>query len=178
MICRIEFIRSIQAPTIQDFSIIKMISRGGFGKVYLGFKTSDPTKLYAIKVNKKSPSFNRVINLCSKLFPLCFIVTENAKVWNGQQEYDIASDNRTKCVGVVGQSILCAFILFTAIVVFRLFGKYLNHCQRIRKSITLNVDVCTYFFRLWNIWLAVIWNRCLQFLAILTSRPLNSIALR
>lgn len=27
-----------------------MISRGGFGKVYLGYKTSDATKLYAIKV--------------------------------------------------------------------------------------------------------------------------------
>lgn len=40
-----------QPPSIQDFAIIKPISRGAFGKVFLGYKTSDPSKLYAIKVS-------------------------------------------------------------------------------------------------------------------------------
>lgn len=38
-------------PTIEDFNIIKPISRGAYAKVYLGTKQNDPTKFYAIKVN-------------------------------------------------------------------------------------------------------------------------------
>lgn len=40
-----------QAPSIKDFAIIKPISRGAFGKVFLGYKNNDPSKLYAIKVS-------------------------------------------------------------------------------------------------------------------------------
>jgi serine/threonine protein kinase len=47
------FSKSPQAGTIQDFEILKPISRGAFGRVYLAKKkrTGD---LYAIKVIKKS----------------------------------------------------------------------------------------------------------------------------
>jgi len=37
-------------PCIDDFEIIKPISRGAYAKVYLGYKKPNPTKLYAIKV--------------------------------------------------------------------------------------------------------------------------------
>ena len=37
-------------PTIDDFQIIKPISRGAYAKVYLGYKHMDPERLYAIKV--------------------------------------------------------------------------------------------------------------------------------
>lgn len=39
-----------QLPTIKDFAIVKPISRGAFGKVFLGYKNNDPNKFYAIKV--------------------------------------------------------------------------------------------------------------------------------
>lgn len=39
-------------PSIEDFTIVKPISRGAFGKVYLGQKGG---KLYAVKV--RSPYF-------------------------------------------------------------------------------------------------------------------------
>ncbi len=42
------------APTIDDFQILKPISRGAFGKVFLGCRKSKPDKLYAIKVMRKS----------------------------------------------------------------------------------------------------------------------------
>ena len=43
------------APTIEDFDILKPISRGAFGKVFLGRKKGDPKKnIFAIKVMKKS----------------------------------------------------------------------------------------------------------------------------
>ena len=38
-------------PTIEEFEILKPISRGAYGKVYLGYKRKNPNKLYAIKVN-------------------------------------------------------------------------------------------------------------------------------
>lgn len=38
-------------PSIEEFTIVKPISRGAFGKVYLGQKGG---KLYAVKVRKKS----------------------------------------------------------------------------------------------------------------------------
>lgn len=37
-------------PTIDDFEIIKPISRGAYAKVYLGYKRQHPSKHYAIKV--------------------------------------------------------------------------------------------------------------------------------
>lgn len=46
-------------PTIRDFSIIKPISRGAFGKVFLGYKNSNPTELYAIKVMRKMEMINK-----------------------------------------------------------------------------------------------------------------------
>lgn len=39
-----------QAPSIEDFSIIKPISRGAFGKVFLGYKNTNTDTLFAIKV--------------------------------------------------------------------------------------------------------------------------------
>jgi len=42
------------APTIEDFDILKPISRGAFGKVFVGRKKEDPSKkVYAIKVMQK-----------------------------------------------------------------------------------------------------------------------------
>ncbi|XP_042327917.1 serine/threonine-protein kinase greatwall-like [Sceloporus undulatus] len=43
-------------PSIQDFAILKPISRGAFGKVYLGRKRG---KLYAVKVVKKADLINK-----------------------------------------------------------------------------------------------------------------------
>ncbi|KAK3599398.1 hypothetical protein CHS0354_036413 [Potamilus streckersoni] len=45
-------------PSIEDFRIIKPISRGAFGKVFLGQKKSND-KLYAIKVVKKADMVNK-----------------------------------------------------------------------------------------------------------------------
>ncbi|XP_041367481.1 serine/threonine-protein kinase greatwall-like [Gigantopelta aegis] len=41
-------------PQIEDFVFIKPISKGAFGKVFLGHKKNVPSKLYAIKVMKKA----------------------------------------------------------------------------------------------------------------------------
>lgn len=49
----------MQLPTIKDFVIIKPISRGAFGKVFLGYKHNDPNKLFAIKVMRKSEMINK-----------------------------------------------------------------------------------------------------------------------
>ncbi|XP_004691382.1 PREDICTED: serine/threonine-protein kinase greatwall isoform X2 [Condylura cristata] len=43
-------------PSIEDFNIVKPISRGAFGKVYLGQKGG---KLYAVKVVKKADMINK-----------------------------------------------------------------------------------------------------------------------
>lgn len=48
-----------QLPEIGDFEIIKPISRGAFGKVFLGYKKSNPDQMYAIKVMKKSEMINK-----------------------------------------------------------------------------------------------------------------------
>ncbi|XP_077792953.1 serine/threonine-protein kinase greatwall isoform X3 [Podarcis muralis] len=45
-----------QPPSIEDFAIVKPISRGAFGKVYLGRKAG---KLYAVKVVKKADLINK-----------------------------------------------------------------------------------------------------------------------
>ncbi|XP_053669866.1 serine/threonine-protein kinase greatwall [Anopheles nili] len=50
---------SAMLPTIRDFCILKPISRGAFGKVFLGCKNSDPNKLYAIKVMQKTEMINK-----------------------------------------------------------------------------------------------------------------------
>ncbi|XP_073686412.1 serine/threonine-protein kinase greatwall-like [Garra rufa] len=44
---------AVKAPTIEDFALVKPISRGAFGKVYLARKKCN-AKLYAIKVVKKA----------------------------------------------------------------------------------------------------------------------------
>ena len=42
------------APTIEDFEILKPISRGAFGKVFLCHRKNNPEKKLAVKVMKKS----------------------------------------------------------------------------------------------------------------------------
>ncbi|XP_053985150.1 serine/threonine-protein kinase greatwall [Hylaeus volcanicus] len=54
-----------KVPEIQDFKIVKPISRGAFGKVFLGFKKSNPDKIYAIKVMKKNEMINK--NMASQV---------------------------------------------------------------------------------------------------------------
>nr|XP_022900120.1 serine/threonine-protein kinase greatwall [Onthophagus taurus] len=46
-------------PDIDDFFIIKPISRGAFGKVFLGFKKTNSDVMYAIKVMKKTEMINK-----------------------------------------------------------------------------------------------------------------------
>ncbi|GAB1602715.1 serine/threonine-protein kinase greatwall [Argonauta hians] len=46
-------------PQIEDFVFIKPISRGAFGKVFLGCKKEVPDKLYAIKVMKRDHMINK-----------------------------------------------------------------------------------------------------------------------
>ncbi|XP_023945661.1 serine/threonine-protein kinase greatwall isoform X1 [Bicyclus anynana] len=50
---------SNKAPDINDFTIIKPISRGAFGKVFLAHKKSNKEQMYAIKVMKKSDMINK-----------------------------------------------------------------------------------------------------------------------
>ncbi|XP_065338080.1 serine/threonine-protein kinase greatwall [Cloeon dipterum] len=47
-------------PTeIDDFIVLKPISRGAFGKVFLGYKKTNPDKYFAIKVMKKSEMIHK-----------------------------------------------------------------------------------------------------------------------
>ncbi|XP_043922083.1 serine/threonine-protein kinase greatwall-like [Protopterus annectens] len=46
-------------PSIEEFSIIKPISRGAFGKVYLARRKNNSDKLYAVKVVKKADMINK-----------------------------------------------------------------------------------------------------------------------
>ncbi|BES90900.1 Protein tyrosine kinase [Nesidiocoris tenuis] len=48
-----------KVPEISDFELIKPISRGAFGKVYLGIKKSNPDQLFAIKILKKNEMINK-----------------------------------------------------------------------------------------------------------------------
>ncbi|XP_053682408.1 serine/threonine-protein kinase greatwall [Sabethes cyaneus] len=50
---------SPKVPSIKDFCILKPISRGAFGKVFLGYKNNDQNKLFAIKVMRKSEMINK-----------------------------------------------------------------------------------------------------------------------
>ena len=54
-----------RVPDIEDFNIVKPISRGSFGKVFLGYKKSNPDHVYAIKVMKKSEMVNK--NMASQV---------------------------------------------------------------------------------------------------------------
>lgn len=49
----------VQPPDIHDFCIIKPISRGAFGKVFLGCKKNNMDVMYAIKVMKKTEMVNK-----------------------------------------------------------------------------------------------------------------------
>ncbi|CAL7949856.1 unnamed protein product [Xylocopa violacea] len=54
-----------KVPEIHDFKIVKPISRGAFGKVFLGYKKTNPEKVYAIKVMKKNEMINK--NMASQV---------------------------------------------------------------------------------------------------------------
>ncbi|XP_068626577.1 serine/threonine-protein kinase greatwall isoform X2 [Battus philenor] len=48
-----------KAPDINDFTIVKPISRGAFGKVFLAHKKCNKDQMFAIKVMKKSDMINK-----------------------------------------------------------------------------------------------------------------------
>ncbi|XP_014218593.1 serine/threonine-protein kinase greatwall [Copidosoma floridanum] len=48
-----------KVPEIQDFKIVKPISRGAFGKVFLGYKKTNSDQIYAIKVMKKNEMIHK-----------------------------------------------------------------------------------------------------------------------
>ncbi|XP_076667517.1 serine/threonine-protein kinase greatwall [Andrena cerasifolii] len=54
-----------KVPEIHDFKIVKPISRGAFGKVFLGYKKTNPEKVYALKVMKKNEMINK--NMASQV---------------------------------------------------------------------------------------------------------------
>ncbi|XP_066590804.1 serine/threonine-protein kinase greatwall isoform X2 [Prorops nasuta] len=54
-----------KVPEIHDFKIVKPISRGAFGKVFLGHKKSNPETVYAIKVMKKNEMIHK--NMASQV---------------------------------------------------------------------------------------------------------------
>lgn len=56
---KVEDQNNAKLPTIKDFVIIKPISRGAFGKVFLGYKHNNPNQFYAIKVMRKSEMINK-----------------------------------------------------------------------------------------------------------------------
>lgn len=53
-------------PSIEDFAVLKPISRGAFGKVYLARKKSN-ARLYAIKVRLFAPFSSHVVILSYNL---------------------------------------------------------------------------------------------------------------
>ncbi|KAL7296939.1 hypothetical protein TKK_0009379 [Trichogramma kaykai] len=57
--------RTAKVPEIQDFKIVKPISRGAFGKVFLGYKKTNPDQIYAIKVMKKNEMIHK--NMASQV---------------------------------------------------------------------------------------------------------------
>ncbi|XP_043277553.1 serine/threonine-protein kinase greatwall isoform X2 [Venturia canescens] len=54
-----------KVPEIHDFKIVKPISRGAFGKVFLGHKKTNPDQVYAIKVMKKNEMIHK--NMASQV---------------------------------------------------------------------------------------------------------------
>ncbi|KAJ8670480.1 hypothetical protein QAD02_001739 [Eretmocerus hayati] len=57
--------QTAKVPEIQDFKIVKPISRGAFGKVFLGYKRTNPDQVYAIKVMKKNEMIHK--NMASQV---------------------------------------------------------------------------------------------------------------
>jgi len=55
----------LKGPEIEDFCILKPISRGAFGKVFLGYKRQHPENIYALKVLNKSDIVHR--NMASQV---------------------------------------------------------------------------------------------------------------
>ncbi|RZF44175.1 hypothetical protein LSTR_LSTR003815 [Laodelphax striatellus] len=55
----------VKAPEIDDFKILKPISRGAYGKVFLGCKKDNPDQLFAIKVMKKCEMIHK--NMASQV---------------------------------------------------------------------------------------------------------------
>ncbi|XP_032796017.2 serine/threonine-protein kinase greatwall isoform X1 [Daphnia magna] len=55
----------LKGPDIEDFCVLKPISRGAFGKVFLGCKKQNPDSIYAIKVLNKSDIVHR--NMASQV---------------------------------------------------------------------------------------------------------------
>ncbi|XP_033752369.1 serine/threonine-protein kinase greatwall-like [Pecten maximus] len=51
--------KSHSSTSIEDFVFVKPISRGAFGKVFLGYRKDNPEKHYAIKVMKKCEMVNK-----------------------------------------------------------------------------------------------------------------------
>uniref|UniRef100_A0A8D8VIA6 Serine/threonine-protein kinase greatwall n=1 Tax=Cacopsylla melanoneura TaxID=428564 RepID=A0A8D8VIA6_9HEMI len=49
----------LKPPEIGDFEIVKAISRGAFGKVFLGYKKNKKDQLFAIKVMKKDEMMSK-----------------------------------------------------------------------------------------------------------------------
>ncbi|XP_059142329.1 serine/threonine-protein kinase greatwall-like [Physella acuta] len=49
----------LELPKAEDFILLKPISKGAFGKVWLGHKKTNPDKMYAIKVMKKQDLINK-----------------------------------------------------------------------------------------------------------------------
>nr|VZI32638.1 unnamed protein product [Spirometra erinaceieuropaei] len=77
-----------EAPSISDFVLIKPISRGAFGKVFLGAKKKDRSTLYAIKIMSKEEMKKK--NLASQ------VTTErNALALLQIMEYLIGGDLKT-----------------------------------------------------------------------------------
>ncbi|XP_044149570.1 serine/threonine-protein kinase greatwall isoform X1 [Bufo gargarizans] len=57
-LCREKKIAVPQPPSIEDFTIVKPISRGAFGKVYLARRQNN-SRLFAVKVVKKADMINK-----------------------------------------------------------------------------------------------------------------------
>lgn len=100
-------------PTIHDFHSVKAISKGGYGKVYLGYKKSKPSQLYAIKV-RQCPSSSE-----ENQFRL---ISGDEQVQYDKQEHGLSSCNRAECVGAVSVSFLREALLLLAVRKLSLLG--------------------------------------------------------
>lgn len=83
-------------PSIKDFSIVKIVSRGAFGQVFLGYKNTDESKLFAIKVSFVQVKFlyGEIYNIDNCPILLFTIIQTNVgyeKVRNDQQKYGYTS---------------------------------------------------------------------------------------
>lgn len=64
--CSVSTLPVSKPPSIEDFVVMKPISRGAFGKVYLARKKGNST-LYAIKVNFRSCNYFARLHYCQRL---------------------------------------------------------------------------------------------------------------